>query len=94
MVSNTIREYGDQALLLECTSTEEVLALCVILREARLPGVTDIVPASAVSIPAIPRAGGGSSDVPRRCCGTSIARNPLCSYPECGCGSARSEETP
>lgn len=27
MVSNTIRDYGDGALLLECPSTEDVLAL-------------------------------------------------------------------
>jgi KipI family sensor histidine kinase inhibitor len=46
MVSNTIRDYGDQALLLGCESTEEVLALATALREAQLPGVLDIVPAS------------------------------------------------
>ncbi len=44
MVSNTIRDYGDRALLLECPSTDEVLALAASLREARLPGVLDIVP--------------------------------------------------
>lgn len=46
MVSNIIRDYGDQALLLECGSTEEVLALAAALHEAHLPGVLDIVPAS------------------------------------------------
>jgi KipI family sensor histidine kinase inhibitor len=46
MVSNTIRDYGDRALLLECPSTEEVLALAASLRAAQLPGVLDIVPAA------------------------------------------------
>lgn len=46
MVSNTIRDYGDHALLLECQSTEEVLALAAALRRANLPGVLDFVPAS------------------------------------------------
>jgi KipI family sensor histidine kinase inhibitor len=46
MVSNTIRDYGDQALLLECESTEEVLALAMALRRAQLPGVLDIVSAA------------------------------------------------
>ncbi|BBX10475.1 5-oxoprolinase subunit B family protein [Mycolicibacterium aichiense] len=44
MVSNTIRDYGDRALLLECPSTDEVLALAATLLEARLPGVLDVVP--------------------------------------------------
>lgn len=47
MVSNTIRDYGDQALLLECESTQEVLVLAAALREAQLPGVLDVVPASS-----------------------------------------------
>jgi KipI family sensor histidine kinase inhibitor len=46
MVSNAIRDYGDQALLLECESTEEVLALAGALRQAQLPGVLDVVPAA------------------------------------------------
>ncbi len=45
-VSTTIRDYGDQALLLECASTDEVLDLAAALRAAHLPGVLDIVPAS------------------------------------------------
>lgn len=44
MVAPTIRDYGDRALLLECGSTDEVLALAGTLREIDLPGVTDIVP--------------------------------------------------
>ncbi len=46
LVSNVIRDYGDRALLLECESTDEVLALTAALNEARIPGVLDIVPAS------------------------------------------------
>jgi KipI family sensor histidine kinase inhibitor len=45
-MSTTIRDYGDQALLLECASTDEVLTLAAALRAADLPGVLDIVPAS------------------------------------------------
>lgn len=46
MVSNTIRDYGDQGLLLECASTEQVLTLAAVLHRAQLPGVLDIVPAA------------------------------------------------
>jgi KipI family sensor histidine kinase inhibitor len=46
MASNTIRDYGDQGLLLECESTEQVLALAAVVRRAQLPGVLDIVPAA------------------------------------------------
>ena len=42
----TVRDYGDQALLLEFDSTAEVLAWTAALREAELLGVLDIVPAS------------------------------------------------
>ncbi|MFL0175350.1 MULTISPECIES: 5-oxoprolinase subunit B family protein [Mycobacteriaceae] len=42
----TVRDYGDQALLLEFNSTAEVLAWTDTLRAAGLPGVLDIVPAS------------------------------------------------
>ncbi len=40
----TVRDYGDRALLIECSSTGEVLALAEALRSAALAGVTDIVP--------------------------------------------------
>ena len=40
----SIRDYGDRALLIECSSTTEVLDLAETLRELRLPGVIDIVP--------------------------------------------------
>ncbi|WP_206428594.1 5-oxoprolinase subunit B family protein [Mycolicibacterium stellerae] len=46
MVIGSITDYGDQALLLEFDSTAEVLAWGDILRDADLPGVLDIVPAS------------------------------------------------
>ncbi|OBK12394.1 5-oxoprolinase subunit PxpB [Mycobacterium asiaticum] len=39
-------DYGDQALMLQCDSTVEVLAWADALRAAELPGVVDIVPAS------------------------------------------------
>ncbi len=42
----TVRDYGDQALLLEFDSTAEVLAWADALRDAELLGVLDIVPAS------------------------------------------------
>jgi KipI family sensor histidine kinase inhibitor len=42
----TVRDYGDQALLLEFDSTDEVLAWADALREAELLGVLDVVPAS------------------------------------------------
>jgi len=46
LISNAIRDYGDRALLLECESTDEVLALTAALNEAQIPGVLDVVPAS------------------------------------------------
>ncbi|GAA2550166.1 5-oxoprolinase subunit B family protein [Mycolicibacterium diernhoferi] len=42
----TVRDYGDQALLLEFGSTADVLAWTETLKQAGLPGVLDIVPAS------------------------------------------------
>lgn len=44
--AGTVHDYGDQALLLEFDTTTEVLAWADALREAGLPGVLDIVPAS------------------------------------------------
>jgi KipI family sensor histidine kinase inhibitor len=46
MSLGTVRDYGDQALLLEFDSTAEVLAWNDALRDADLLGVLDIVPAS------------------------------------------------
>jgi KipI family sensor histidine kinase inhibitor len=45
-VADTVLDYGDQALLLQFDSTPDVLAWTAALREAALPGVLDIVPAS------------------------------------------------
>lgn len=42
----TVHDYGDQALLVEFGSNAEVLAWCEALRDADLPGVVDVVPAS------------------------------------------------
>ncbi|MCB0931684.1 MAG: allophanate hydrolase subunit 1 [Mycobacterium sp.] len=44
MTAPVIRNYGDRALLLECGSIDDVLALAAELRAAELPGVADIVP--------------------------------------------------
>jgi len=44
MSMSAIRDYGDRALLLECNSTDEVLAFAAALRAADIAGVTDIVP--------------------------------------------------
>jgi KipI family sensor histidine kinase inhibitor len=46
LVGNTVLDYGDQALMLQCGSTAEVLAWVDALGAARLPGVLDIVPAA------------------------------------------------
>jgi KipI family sensor histidine kinase inhibitor len=45
-VADTVLDYGDQGLLLQFASTTDVLAWAGALREAALPGVLDIVPAS------------------------------------------------
>src|ERR1700758_5066300 len=46
LAGNTVLDYGDQALMLQCGSTAEVLAWVDALRDAALPGVVDIVPAA------------------------------------------------
>ena len=43
---DTVLNYGDTALLLQCESTVDVLAWTAALRSAALPGVVDVVPAS------------------------------------------------
>src|SRR5690625_5206451 len=45
-VVDTVLDYGDRALLLQFDTSAEVLAWTAALREAALPGVLDIVPAS------------------------------------------------
>ncbi|HTX97350.1 MAG TPA: allophanate hydrolase subunit 1 [Mycobacterium sp.] len=46
LVGNTVADYGDLALMLQCGSTAEVLAWAAALRSAALPGVVDVVPAA------------------------------------------------
>ncbi len=46
LVGNAVLDYGDQALMVQCGSTAEVLAWAATLRDAALPGVVDIVPAA------------------------------------------------
>jgi KipI family sensor histidine kinase inhibitor len=46
LVGNIVLDYGDQALLVQCGSTAEVLAWADALHAAALPGVLDIVPAA------------------------------------------------
>jgi allophanate hydrolase subunit 1 len=53
MSALTIRDYGDRALLIECASTHEVLAVADALREAELPGITDIVPGARTVLVAL-----------------------------------------
>ena len=45
-IVDMVRDYGDCALLLECSGTAEVLAWTNALQQAELPGVLDIVPGS------------------------------------------------
>ena len=45
-LTDTVLDYGDQALLLQFDSTAEVLAWTGALREVAMPGVLDIVPAA------------------------------------------------
>lgn len=42
-MTTRVLDYGDRALLIECGSTGEVLALASTLSEAKIPGVVDIV---------------------------------------------------
>jgi len=46
LVGNTVFDYGDHALMLQCGSTAEVLAWVDALGAAALPGVVDVVPAA------------------------------------------------
>lgn len=43
-MTTRVLDYGDRALLIECGSTAEVLALAATLRDESPPGVVDIVP--------------------------------------------------
>jgi KipI family sensor histidine kinase inhibitor len=46
LVGSTVLDYGDQALMVQCGSTADVLAWTAALRAAAWPGVIDIVPAA------------------------------------------------
>jgi len=46
LVGNTVLDYGDQALMVQCGSTAEVLAWAAALGAAAWTGVVDIVPAA------------------------------------------------
>jgi KipI family sensor histidine kinase inhibitor len=46
LVGNTVFDYGDRALMVQCGSTAEVLAWVDALGAAALPGVVDVVPAA------------------------------------------------
>jgi KipI family sensor histidine kinase inhibitor len=46
LVGNMVLDYGDQALMVQCGSTAEVLAWTAALSGAAWPGVIDIVPAA------------------------------------------------
>ncbi|HEY0225993.1 MAG TPA: allophanate hydrolase subunit 1 [Mycobacterium sp.] len=46
LAGNTVFDYGDHALMVQCGSSAEVLAWVDALRAAALPGVLDIVPAA------------------------------------------------
>jgi len=46
LVGNTVLDYGDHALMVQCGSTAEVLAWAAALPDAALPGVIDVVPAA------------------------------------------------
>ncbi|WP_406817484.1 allophanate hydrolase subunit 1 [Mycobacterium sp. M23085] len=46
LVGNTVVDYGDRALMVQCGSTAEVLAWADALRAAAIPGVIDVVPAA------------------------------------------------
>lgn len=46
LVGNTVVDYGDRALMVQCGSTGEVLAWADALRAAAIPGVVDVVPAA------------------------------------------------
>lgn len=46
LVGNTVVDYGDRALMVQCGSTAEVLAWADALHAAAIPGVVDVVPAA------------------------------------------------
>lgn len=78
LVGNTVLDFGDSALMLQCGSTAEVLAWAAQLRAAALPGVVDIVPAARTVLVKLdgPRFQGWSVSACARC-GSPPRRPPL-----------------
>ena len=58
LVGNTVLDYGDQALMVQCGNTAEVLALTAALRAAAWPGVIDIVPGARTVLVKLDGTGG------------------------------------
>lgn len=46
LAGNTVLDYGDRALMVQCGSAAEVLAWAAALRSEPIPGVVDVVPAA------------------------------------------------
>lgn len=82
-LATTMVDYGDQALILQCDSTDEVLAWTEALRAARLPGVVDIVPAAVTVLVKLdgPRFQGVTRQRIRRLRVAADAMNPDASDP-------------
>ena len=80
-LTDTILDYGDQALLLQFDSTAEVLAWAGALREAAMRGVLDIVPAARTVL--LKLDGPGRQSAIRRRLGTmSVAPDAVATAPD------------
>lgn len=79
-----VLDYGDQALLLQCDTTANVLAWADALRAAALPGVVDIVPASRTVLVKL--------DGPRHQGATRQRIRKLRVNPDAGDGSAEGDD--
>jgi KipI family sensor histidine kinase inhibitor len=64
LIGNSILDYGDHALMVQCGSTAEVLAWVAALGGAALPGVVDIVPGARTVLVKLdgPRYQGGARE--------------------------------
>jgi KipI family sensor histidine kinase inhibitor len=79
-VANTVLDYGDQALLLQFDNTADVLAWATAIREAALPGVLDIVPASRTVLLKL-NGPNHQAAVRRRLRGLQVASEPTATAP-------------
>jgi KipI family sensor histidine kinase inhibitor len=79
-VANTVLDYGDQALLLQFDNTTDVLAWANAIREAALPGVLDIVPASRTVLLKL-NGPNHQAAVRRRLRGLKVASEPMATAP-------------